>query len=400
VPLLPGPGVISLARGVPAPEMFPVRELAEASRLAFRDHSTTALNYGPPAGFRPLQEWLGDHHGVTPGRVVITPGSYILLTLLLRVLAGRGPVLVEAPAYDRMISLLQQSGSGHSTAQVVAIDRGANGFDLAALENYLESATTPPAFLYVMPTFHNPTGTTLPVPDRERLADLAVRHGLLLVEDDPYGRLGFDGEPPASMRDVLEARGAGHLGIYASSFSKIVAPGLRVGYAIVPEHLAAPVEQAALDAYVSPPLWPQAVVLEFLAAGFLPEHLARVRAMLRERRDALISGLDRGLTGTPSAPNLAGQARWSVPAGGYFLWLELPAQVRLAALLPDAERAGVTFVPGPGFFADGRGQNAARLSFSFPSVSDILAGTDRLTAVLRRQLSRPARALPTRALPT
>jgi 2-aminoadipate transaminase len=388
VPLLPGPGVVALARGVPAPEMFPVRELAEASRLAFRDHSATALNYGPPAGFRPLQEWLGDHHGVPPGRVVITPGSYILLTLLLRVLAGRGPVLVEAPAYDRMISLLRQ---GRSTGRVVAIDRGADGLDLAALERYLETAATPPSFLYVMPTFHNPTGTTMPAPDRGRLADLAVRHGLLLVEDDPYGQLGFDGEPPASMRDVLGARGAGHLGIYASSFSKIVAPGLRVGYGIVPEHLAGPVDQAAMDAYVSPPLWPQAVVLEFLAAGFLPAHLARIRTMLRERRDALVSGLDSGL---------AGQARWSVPDGGYFLWLELPARLRSAALLPDAERAGVTFVPGPGFFADGRGENAARLSFSFPSVSDIRTGADRLTEVVRRRLALPAGATTTETVTT
>jgi 2-aminoadipate transaminase len=399
VPLLPGPGVISLARGVPAPEMFPVRELAEASRLAFRDHSATALNYGPPAGFRPLQEWLGDRHGAAPGQVVITPGSYILLTLLLRVLAGRGPVLVEAPTYDRMVSLLRQPGRGdgprpghspgpgHSPAdRVVAIARGADGIDLAALERYLETAAVPPAFLYVMPTFHNPTGSTMPVPDRERLADLAVRHSLLLVEDDPYGQLRFDGEPPLSVRDLLDARGAGHLGVFVSSFSKIVAPGLRVGYGIVPEHLARPIERAALEAYVSPPLWPQAVVLEFLAAGFLPAHLARVRAMLRERRDALINGLDRGL---------AGQARWSVPDGGYFLWLELPGRVRSAALLGDAERAGVTFVPGPGFFADGRGENAARLSFSFPSASDILTGADRLATVVQRRLARPARAVTT-----
>jgi 2-aminoadipate transaminase len=393
VPLLPGPGVISLARGVPAPEMFPVRELAEASRLAFRDHSATALNYGPPAGFRPLQEWLGHRHGAAPGRVVITPGSYILLTLLLRVLAGQGPVLVEAPTYDRMVSLLRQPGPGGSAGpgrspagRVVAIGRGADGIDLAALQRYLETAAVPPAFLYVMPTFHNPTGSTMPLPDRERLADLAVRHSLLLVEDDPYGQLRFDGEPPASVRDLLEERGAGHLAIFTSSFSKIVAPGLRVGYGIVPEHLAGPVERAALEAYVSPPLWPQAVVLEFLAAGFLPAHLARVRAMLRERRDALTSGLDRGL---------AGQARWSVPDGGYFLWLELPGRVRTAALLGDAERAGVTFVPGPGFFADGRGENAARLSFSFPSASDILTGADRLAAVVRRRLDRPARAVTT-----
>ena len=376
--VLPASGVISLARGVPAPDLFPVRELGEASRRAFARHSATALNYGPPAGFRPLQEWLAGRHGAAPDQVVIAPGSYILLALLARVLARSGPVLVEAPTYDRVVSLLRQPGSG---TRAVAVRRGQRGIDLAALEQHLQrhrEAAGPPAFGYVMPTFHNPTGTTMPGPDRERLADLAVRYGLLLVEDDPYGQLRFGGAEPASLRELLLARGAGHLSVFASSFSKIVAPGLRVGYAVLPEHLAGPVAQAALDTYVSPPLWPQAVVYEFLAAGFLPAHLARIRPLLRERRDALTSGLEAGL---PAA------ATWSVPDGGYFLWLELPG-ARTAGLLAEAERAGVTFVPGPGFFSDGGGDNAARLSFSFHAPADIRAGTDRLTAVARRHLSR------------
>ncbi len=379
--VLPASGVISFARGVPAPDMFPVRELEEASRLAFGQHSATALNYGPPAGFRPLQEWLGDRHGVAPGRIVITPGSYIFLALLVRVLARSGPVLVEAPTYDRVNSLLRQAG-----AQVVSVGRSGDGIDLAALERYLATAGRPgqpgrPAFLYIMPTFHNPTGTTMPAPDRERLAGLAIRHGLLVVEDDPYGQLRFDGESPASLHALLAARGAGHLAVFASSFSKIVAPGLRVGYGVLPEHLAAPVTRAALDTYVSPPMWPQAVAFEFLAAGFLPAHLARIRPMLRQRRDALIGGLDAGL---------AGHARWSAPDGGYFLWLELPAGVRSGELLQDCERAGVTFVPGSGFFSDDHaagGENTARLSFSFAGVDDIAASAGRLTAAVRRRLT-------------
>lgn len=371
--VLPAAGVISFARGVPSPDLFPVRELAEASRRAFREHSTTALNYGPPAGFRPLQEWLGERHGAAPARILITPGSYILLALLVRVLIRSGPVLVEAPTYDRVNSLLRQAG-----AKVVAVRRSGDGIDLAALEHHLGTAG-PPAFLYVMPTVHNPTGTTMPAADRERLADLAVRHGLLLVEDDPYGQLRFDGEPPASLRSLLEARGAGHLAVFASSFSKTVAPGLRVGYGVLPEHLAGPVTQAALETYVSPPLWPQAVVHEFLAAGFLPAHLARIRAMLRQRRDALTGRLQAGLSG---------QARWSAPDGGYFLWLELPKCLRSADLLADCEQAGVTFAPGSGFFFDGGGESFARLSFSFPAAGDILVGADRLTAAARRRLIR------------
>ena len=376
--VLPGSGIISFARGVPSPELFPVRELEEASRLAFQKHSAIGLNYGPPAGFRPLQEWLGDLYAVAPGRIVITPGSYTFLALLSRVLVTSGPVLVEAPTYDRMISMLRRAG-----AQIVPIGRSGDGIDLGALEKYLETAgrAARPAFLYVMPSFHNPTGTTMPVPDRERLADLAIRHELLLVEDDPYGQLRFDGESPTSLHSLLTARGAGHLTVFASSFSKIIAPGLRVGYGVLPEHLAGPVTGAAAEAYVSPPMWPQAVAYEFLAAGFLPAHLVRAREMLRQRRDTLVGRLDAGLSG---------HARWSVPDGGYFLWLELPEQLRSADLLEDCERDGVTFVPGADCFPDGSGgQNAARLSFSFPSLGDIAVGTDRLTAAARRRLNIP-----------
>ena len=376
--VLPGSGIISFARGVPSPELFPVPELEEASRLAFQKHSAIGLNYGPPAGFRPLQEWLGGLHAVAPSRIVITPGSYTFLALLARVLVASGPVLVEAPTYDRMISMLRRAG-----AQIVPIGRTADGIDLAALEKYLETAVRAdrPAFLYVMPSFHNPTGTTMPAPDRERLADLAIRHELLLVEDDPYGQLRFDGESPASLHSLLTARGAGHLTVFASSFSKIIAPGLRVGYGVLPEHLAGPVTGAAADAYVSPPMWPQAVAYEFLAGGFLPAHLVRAREMLRRRRDTLLGRLDAGLSG---------HARWTVPDGGYFLWLELPEQLRSADLLEDCERDGVTFVPGPDCFPDGRGgQNEARISFSFPSLGDIALGADRLTAAARLRLNIP-----------
>jgi 2-aminoadipate transaminase len=374
----PGSGVISFARGVPSPDLLPARELAEASRRAFERHSATALNYGPPAGFRPLAERLGDLHGTAPGRILITPGSYILLTLLTRVLAGRGPVLIEVPAYDRMNSLLRQAG-----AEVAAVPRRGDGIDLAALEHSLTTAGRRPAFLYAMPTVHNPTGTTTPLPDRERLADLAVRHNLLVVEDDPYGQLRFGGELVPSLHSLLEARGAGHLAVFASSFSKIVAPGLRVGYGVLPEQLAGPVTRAAQETYVSPPLWPQAVVEEFLAAGFLPAHLDRIRAELRQRRDALTERLEAGL---------GGQARWTVPDGGYFLWLELPEGLRSADLLTDCEQAGVTFAPGAGFCCRGGGEHSARVCFSSAGPGDIRTGADRLTAAARRRLSRAGAA--------
>ncbi|HTA00188.1 MAG TPA: PLP-dependent aminotransferase family protein [Streptosporangiaceae bacterium] len=371
--VLPASGVISFARGIPAPEMFPSDELAEAARLAFRRHSATALNYGPPAGFGPLREWLAEQHSAAPGQVVITPGSFVLLVLLARVLLRpSAPVLIEVPSYDRVNNLLRQSG-----AQIVPIRRGRDGLDFEALERYLLSGERP-AFFYVMPTFHNPTGTTLSSAARQRLVDLAVRHDLLLIEDDPYGQLRFDGPAPPSLRTLLETRGAGRLSVFASSFSKVIAPGLRVGYGVLPEHLAPAVAAAALDTYVSPPLWPQAEIYEFLNAGFLPPQLSRIRELLRQRRDALVERLAAGLDGWTGD--------WWAPDGGYFLWLELPPGISAAALLSDAERAGVTFVPGSGFFADGGGDGSARLSFSFPAVADIRIGADLLVATARGHL--------------
>lgn len=370
--VLPAPGVISFARGIPAPEMFPTDELAEASRRAFQRHSATALNYGAPGGFRPLQEWLGDRHGAMPDRIVIGPGSCLLLGLLVRVLVpSPRPVLVESPAYDRMILLLRRAG-----AQVVSIRRGRDGLDFDALESSL-GAGQRPAFFYVMPTLHNPTGTSMPTSDRERLAEFAIGHDLLLVEDDPYGLLRFDGLVASSVRDVLEARGAGHLGVYTSSFSKIIAPGLRVGYALLPESLAGAIAALALETYVSPPVWPQAEVYEFLAAGFLPAHLDRVRTLLRARRDALLERLGTGLDG---------RAHWTTPDGGYFTWLEMPDNIRAIDVLADCERAGVSFVEGSAFFAGDGGDHSARLSFSSPGVDDIARGADRLVAAVQRRL--------------
>jgi DNA-binding transcriptional MocR family regulator len=373
VSVLPAPGVISLARGIPAPELFPVAGLAEASRRSFERHGATALNYGPPGGFGPLQEWIAGRHATEPGRVLISPGSWTLLAILVRALVRPpAPVLVEAPSYDRMNSLLLRTG-----APVIPVGRGPAGLDFDALERAL-AAGPRPAFFYTMPTFHNPTGTTLAWPDRDRLADLAIRHELLLIEDDPYGLLRFSGPSPPSVHSLLEARGAGHLGIFISSFSKTIAPGLRVGYGVLPVSLVPQVAAMALDTYVSPPLWPQAEVYEFLAAGFWPAHLTRIRELLRLRRDALVRQLSR---------RLAGLASWTTPDGGYFLWLEFPAGLSAIDLHGDCERNGVTFVPGPGFFTDGGGETGARLSFSFPSIPDITEGADRLAAAVRARLA-------------
>lgn len=370
--VLPGPGHISFARGVPAPEMFPTEELAEASHKAFREHSATALNYGSPGGFRPLQEWIGARHGASPERVLITPGSFMLLSLLVRLLVSRSTaVAVEAPTYDRMSALLKRAD-----ADVVSIARSARGLDLVALEAQLSGGRRP-AFLYLLPTFHNPTGSTLCRQEREQLADLAVRFDLLVVEDDPYGLLRIEGEAQPSIHSLLESRGASDLSVLISSFSKTIAPGLRVGYAILPERLALAMADSVLETYVSPPLWPQAELYEFLRAGHWEPHLHRIRALLRTRRDVLVERFTAGLLG---------RARWEVPEGGYFLWLELPSAINTQQLLKASAAVGVSFVPGDSFYPGEGGASCARFSYSYPTLDEIRLGADRVVALIRARL--------------
>ena len=369
--VVPETDVISFARGVPSPDLFPLEELADCAREAVEQHGPVALNYGPPSGYPPLREWIADLHGVEPERVLVTPGSLIGLNFIVRQLVAPGErALVELPTYDRMLHVLADRG-----AEVAGVPRTDAGLDLERLAELAPGSR----LLYVLPTFHNPTGRTLSGAAREQLVDLVVERDLLVVEDDPYGLVRIDGEPEPRLHDLLRERGADELCIFASSFSKTVAPGLRVGYLVLPRALAAPVEALATRTYVSPPILPQAQLHVFLERGRLPEHLARLGSSLRVRRDALLEVLDE---------RLEGLARWTRPEGGYFLWLELPEPLDAVELGAQARGAGVAFEPGPGFFADGSGSRTARLSFSFPSPGEISLGAARLADLVRNRQER------------
>ncbi len=357
---------ISLARGVPAPECIPVEELAECARAALLNDGTTALSYGSAAGYAPLRSWIAERHGVAPDRVVVTNGSLQGFVFCSQLLAGDGArVLVEAPTYDRPLKILDALG-----AEVAAIPQNDEGIDLDALEHELRDGPRP-AFLYVIPTFQNPSGRTLGDEGRRRLVQLAADHDLLVLEDDPYGLVRFEGTAPPTLYELE----GGERVLYSSSFSKIVAPGVRVGYLVLPEPLAARVEAVATSTYISPALLSQATVYEFLRRGALERNLALVRSLLRARRDALLQALERHLGG-------AG-ARWNRPEGGYFLWLELPDDLDSTELLAAAERVGVSFVPGPDFFPrGGGGRSAARLAFSFASPAQLADAAARLATLL------------------
>src|SRR5438874_4892366 len=239
---------ISFARGVPAPECLPVAELADCARAAIERDGLAVLNYGPVCGYGPLRKWIAERHGVDPDRVLVTNGSLPGLNLVLGHFAARGRILVEAPTYDRPLKIAARLG-----VEVHAIPQDDDGLDVDALERELRRDPSP-AFLYALPTFQNPSGRTLPLDRRHRLVELVGEHPLTVLEDDPYGRVRFDGEALPTLHELE----GGERVLYSSSFSKIVAPGARVGYFVLPAEVAAALEAVAQNVYLTPSLIGQA----------------------------------------------------------------------------------------------------------------------------------------------
>jgi DNA-binding transcriptional MocR family regulator len=351
--------MISFARGVPAPECLAVDELADCARAAVERDGRTILSYGPGGGYGPLREELAARHGVEPSQILVTSGSLQGFVFLAEQLVRPGTrVLVEAPTYDRPLKILGRLG-----AEVVTVPMDDEGLIPDALP---EGEF---AFLYTIPTFQNPSGRTMSEARRRRLAELAAERGLLVLEDDPYGLVRYDGEPLPSMFEL-----SGGATAYCSSFSKTIAPGVRVGWYVLPQPLAADLEALATSTYISPPYLSQATVLEFLTRGSFAPNLVRVNGLLRERRDAMLAALER---------EMPDDATWTRPAGGYFVWLDLPSGPPSDELLAKAEAAGVSFVKGTDFFPGGQGgERSLRLAFSFVSPTEIADGVARLAALL------------------
>ena len=351
---------ISFARGVPAPECIPVEELADCARAAV-ERDPSVLSYGEASGYRPLREWLAARHGVTPAEVLVTNGGLQGFSFLARHLCRPGSrVLVELPTYDRPLRVLEQLG-----VEVDALAMDEEGLEPAALREALARGPKP-AFLYTIPTFQNPSGRTLSTERRREIVELAREHELLVLEDDPYGLVRFEGEAPPTLFEL----DGGERVLYASSFSKTVAPGARVGYFVLPAALLAELESSIASTYISPALLGQATVYEFLRRERFEPNLERVRGLLRARRDAMLDALARGL-GT-------GEAAWSRPAGGYFVWLDVPG-LDARELLETAKGQGLVFVPGADF---GGPPSSARLAYSFVSPDEIGVGVERLAGLV------------------
>jgi 2-aminoadipate transaminase len=357
---------ISFARGAPAPECLDPALVGDCARAALERDGITILSYGTGGGYGPLRELLAERHGVEPGRVFLTTGGlqgfvfYTAVQLALR----PGRVLVEAPTYDRPLKILARDG-----AEVVTIPMDDEGLDLDALEAELKRGG-PISFLYTIPTFQNPSGRTIGVERRRRLAEIAAEHDLPILEDDPYGRVRYDGEPLPSIHELE----GGERVTFTSSFSKTVAPGLRIGYFVVPQAMVSAYDDRAVSTYISPSLLPQATVHELMHRGAFEPNLERVRGLLKTRKDAMLVAL---------AAEMPEGTRWSSPEGGYFLWIDFAGDVDAAHLLTRATEAGVTFVRGTDFFPNGSGGwSSARLAFSYETPERIAEGVALLASLL------------------
>ena len=359
--------MISFARGVPAPECLAVEELADCARAAVERDGRTILSYGPGGGYGPLREWLAERHGVESGRVVITSGSLQGFVFLAEQLVGPGArVLVEAPTYDRPLKILTRFG-----AEIVTVPMDDEGLIPEALGQAitaLASRGQRVKFLYTVPSFHNPGGVTLPAARRAQVLDICQRAGLLVIEANPSGLLGFDGEPLRALR-ADDPDGV----IYLGTFSKTIAPGLRVGWALAPPGIRDKLVLAAEAAVLCHSSLAQLMVREYLTSQPWQEQVKVFRELYRERRDAMLDAL---------AAVMPAGCRWTRPAGGFYVWLQLPAGLNAKAMLPRAISSRVAYVPGTGFFTGGAGREFLRLSYCFPEPARIREGVRRLADVV------------------
>jgi len=367
------PGIISFAGGLPSPSTFPIAEFAAASQQVLAQDGPAALQYAASEGYAPLRERIAAQlpWPVDPAQVLITTGSQQGLDLVAKVLVDPGSrVLVETPTY---LGALQAFAP--MEPEVVGVANDASG----VLVDDLEAKAAGARFLYLLPNFQNPTGRTMTEARRAELSQAAARLGVPIVEDNPYGDLWFDQPPPAP----LTARNP--LGcIYLGSFSKVLAPGLRLGFMVAPPMLYPKLLQAKQAADLHSPSFNQRMAHEVMQGDFLARHVPRIRSLYRSQRDAMLAALARELAGLG--------VEWNSPDGGMFLWARLPRGMNALELLPQAVERGVAFVPGAAFYAgetpDAEALRTLRLSFVTATVAQIDSGVAALAAVIREQQRR------------
>jgi 2-aminoadipate transaminase len=379
------PGIISFAGGLPSSKTFPVAEFEAACAKVLKDDAAAALQYAASEGYGPLREMVAEQlraqaaavgltWAVDPAQVLITTGSQQGLDLVAKVLIDAGSkILVESPTYLGAVSAFIPM-----EPEVVSVASDDEGVDILALRQAALAAPHLPRFLYVLPNFQNPTGNTMSEARRAALSSAAAEMNLPLIEDNPYGDLWFDTPPPAS----LTARNPDGC-IYLGSFSKVLAPGLRLGFMVAPKAVYPKLLQAKQAADLHSPGFNQRMIAEVMKDGFLDRHVPKIRALYKAQRDAMLSALAQHFPDAQSQPDQS--LTWNTPAGGMFLWARLPKGMNAVDLLPVAVERGVAFVPGAPFYAAHGDERSLRLSFVTPSVADIHRGVAALAGAIRQQ---------------
>jgi DNA-binding transcriptional MocR family regulator len=353
---------ISFARGAPSLDIVDVQGLKEAAARAFDSDPSGTTAYGTSIGYPRLRSWIADRHGVEPERVLVTNGSMQADAFLFEALVRPGDdVIVERPTYDRTLLSLRSRG-----AQLHPVALEPDGIDTDALASLLADGARP-KLAHIIPNFQNPAGYTLSLVKRRQLLELAASSGFVVFEDDPYVALRFTGDPVPTMLSMDPERV-----VYASSFSKTVCPGIRVGYLVGPKDLIADIAKLATGTYISPNMVAQSIVYEFCASGAIDRSIETVKRALAERAQTLAEALRRELP----------EAEFVPPLGGYFMWVTLPEGTDVARLFDLAAERGVAFVKGTDFLLEG-GENTLRLAYSGVTPEQIETGVQRLAEAYR-----------------
>ena len=379
------PDIISFAGGLPAPDIFPVEEFKAAADAVLSEMGRQALQYSTTEGYPPLREMIVRHMArygivVDVDDVMITTGSQQALDLIGKVLINPGDkILTEDPTYLGALQAFTMYGADYVT---VPIDE--DGLQVARLEEALRAG---PKFMYILPNFQNPTGVTLSIERRHDLVAWADRYGIPLIEDDPYGQLRYEGDhiKPLVVLDAecLNCENNGKYRgnvIYMSTFSKTLAPGLRLGWVAAPKDVIGRLVQAKQGTDLHTSTFDQMVAYEAARGGFLDRHIRHIREVYRHRRDVMLASLERAF------PDPAAGVHWTRPKGGLFLWVVLPEWMDTSNLLKEAVKEKVAFVPGAAFYANGGGRNTMRLNFSNASEEMIEDGIARLSRVIQREI--------------
>jgi len=370
------PDIISLAGGLPAPELFPVEEFRRAFEWVLSHEGATALQYGPTEGYVPLKQVLAERmakFGIqsSPDNILITSGSQQALDLLGKLFLNPGDaIVVENPSY---LGALQAFNCYQARYVIVPMDE--NGMRTDVLDEILASQRV--KFVYALPNFQNPSGRTMSLERRQHLVRIAEKYGVPIVEDDPYGELRYEGEHLPSLKSLDRSGNV----IYLGTFSKILAPGFRLGWVVAPPEVFRWLVLAKQPADLHTCTASQRAFYHVAKDGFLDRHVARIRAVYHERRDTMLRAMER---------HFPPEVRWTKAEGGLFVWVMLPEGVDSRELLVEAVQEKVAFVPGSAFHADGSGHNTMRLNFSNSTPAQLEEAIERLGRVIRRFLGRVA----------